>query len=166
MRAPYSYAYLVAANLEMFSDFDGGYRRFGASVLVALYMVLQALFLIMLARHLGGDLFEGKSNPSFWVMLIAAFALAWLVSGAVVKHGETLTAGHDGKWKTILAIYLIPGVGMGWTLLWKLYMPFALVHIAIICFLCLSYGRYVEWRLDKPRPWGGLPETPHYPASF
>lgn len=63
----------------MFSDFDGGYRRFGAPVLVALYVVLQALFLIMLARHLGGGLFEGKSNPSFWVVLIAAFALAWLV---------------------------------------------------------------------------------------
>lgn len=136
----------------MFSDLDGGWRRFGASVLVALYMVLQALFVIMLARHLGSDLLEGKSNPSFWAMLIPAFALAWLISGAVVKHGESLTAGHDAKWKTIFAIYLIPGAGMGLTLLWKLYIPFALVHIAIISFLYLSYGRHVEWRLDKPRP--------------
>lgn len=76
VRTPCSYAYLVAATLEMFSDFDGGWRRFGASILVALYMVLQALFVTMLARHLGGDLFEGRSNPSFWVMPIPAFALA------------------------------------------------------------------------------------------
>ncbi len=146
LRAPYSYAYLVAANLEIFSDLDGGWRRIGASIIVALYMVLQALFVITLARYLGGDLFEGRTNPPFWAMLIAAFVLAWLVSGAAIKNGESLIAGHDGKWKTIFAIYLIPGAGFGWMLLWKLYVPFAFVHAAITCLLYFSYDRYVEWR--------------------
>lgn len=148
LRAPYSYAYLVAANLEVFSDFDGGWRRIGASIIIALYLVLQALFVIMLARHLGSDLFEGRSNPPYWAMLIAAFVLAWLVSGAVIRHGESLVAGHDGKWKTIFAIYLIPGAGFGWMLLWKLYVPFAFVHATITCLLYFSYGRYVECRPD------------------
>jgi hypothetical protein len=47
---------------------------------------------------------------------------------AAVKHGECLVAGHEGNGKTLFAIYLISRVGMGLTLLWKLYIPFALME--------------------------------------
>lgn len=147
LRAPYSYAFLVASNLEMWAEFDAGWRRFGGSVLVAIFMVLQTIFVIMLLRHLGADFLEGRSNPPFWIMLVSAFALAWLISGSSAKNGESLAVGHDGKWATILAIYLIPGVGFGLTLLWKQYLPFAVVHAVIIGFLYFSYGKYVVRRL-------------------
>ncbi|HDS1508866.1 hypothetical protein I5U67_07955 [Stenotrophomonas maltophilia] len=146
LRAPYSYAFLVASNLEIWAEFDAGWRRFGGSVLVAMFMVLQMIFVIMLLRYLGTGFLEGRSNPPFWVMLILAFALAWLISGSSAKHGESLAVGHDGKWATILAIYLIPGAGLALTLLWKQYIPFAVVHAVIIGFLCFSYGKYVVRR--------------------
>lgn len=143
LRAPYSFAYLVTNELELLADFDSGPRRVGAMFFVAVYLLLQMLFLAITARYFFGASLGGKAMPPFWILALVACAVAWLASSASISRGERLSKEFGSKWPTLFAIYLIPGIGIGTTLYWSLYIPFALVHVAIFWFLTVSYRRYV-----------------------
>lgn len=148
LRSPYSYAFLVTSNLELLEEFEAGPRRVGGSFFIAMFLITQVLFLDISANYFLSDLLGGRYHVPFWALCIAAIVVAWLISGATLKYGESLAEGHNGKWPTIFAIYLIPGVGIGVTLYWNLYVPFAIVHAAILWFLHARYRRFVVQRPD------------------
>lgn len=146
LRAPYSFAYLVTNELELLADFESGPRRVGAMFFVAAYLMLQMLFLAISARYLFGDSLGWKTMPPFWTLALVACAVAWFASSASINKGERLSKEFGSKWPTLFAIYLIPGIGIGATLYWSLYVPFAMVHVAIFWFLTVCYRRYVTVR--------------------
>lgn len=143
LRSPYSYAFLVASNLELLEEFEAGPRRVGGSIFIAMFLITQVLFLDISANYFLSDQLGGRYHVPLWALCIAPIVAAWFISGSTLEHGESLAEGHNGKWPTLFAIYLIPGVGIGLTLYWDLYIPFAIVHTAILWFLHSRYRRFV-----------------------